>query len=207
MISGGYTKHYYCSGLQRTGQRTCTYIYDSLRAPPSCSRKLLYLRQGLIVSVLAPRSKSRHCMKTVCPGWRLVTDEAIIGAQGIQYRTWTTRSGRSTTPFPTRGFRSFEGSHTHIRFEARSRLAHPRSLQAGVVLNSIAGFLGCLHLVFATATFSALFSIAPLDAIGQIAMRLMLSALVCRLVVVFEIAGLRGQAPDAKEVLWIMSRV
>lgn len=91
-------------------------------------------------------------------------------------------------------------SHKHARFEARSRLTHPRRLHAGVVLNSIAGFLGFLHLVFATATFSALLFIAPLDAIGQIAMRLMLSALVCRLVVVFEVAGLRGQSPDAKEL-------
>ncbi|KAK6430974.1 hypothetical protein LTR95_012869 [Oleoguttula sp. CCFEE 5521] len=84
-------------------------------------------------------------------------------------------------------------SHSHISRDTRVQDGQDRRLQIGILLNSIAGFLGFLHLVFATVVFSALVFIVPLDAIGQVALRLLLSALTCRFIVMFELAGLRGR--------------
>ncbi|OQO00052.1 hypothetical protein B0A48_14255 [Cryoendolithus antarcticus] len=89
-------------------------------------------------------------------------------------------------------------SHAHPSRNTRPHVEQDRRMRTGILLNSIAGFLGFMHLVFGTATFSALLFIVPKDAIGQIAMRLMLSALVCRFLVMFELAGLRGRALQEK---------
>lgn len=44
-------------------------------------------------------------------------------------------------------------SHAHTRYEPRERNARSRDLRTGVLLNTIAGFLGFLHLMFAVVTF------------------------------------------------------
>ncbi|OQN99560.1 hypothetical protein B0A48_14702 [Cryoendolithus antarcticus] len=84
-------------------------------------------------------------------------------------------------------------SHSHISRDTRIQDGQDRRLQIGILLNSIAGFLGFLHLIFSTVVFSALLFIVPLDAIGQVALRLLLSALTCRFIVMLELAGLRGR--------------
>lgn len=62
----------------------------------------------------------------------------------------------------------------------------------GVMLNCIAGFLSFFHLLYGTVVFSGLLFIDPLDAIGQIAMRFLTSSMICRFIVLVEIAGMRG---------------
>lgn len=81
----------------------------------------------------------------------------------------------------------------------QTRMPHPSSkhstrINMGILLNSIGGFLGFLHLLFGTVTFSGLLFIVNLDALGQVAIRLMASCIVCRLVTMVEMTGLRSEA-------------
>lgn len=72
-------------------------------------------------------------------------------------------------------------------------LPHPSTrVTVGVLLFCIGGFLAFFHLLYGTVTFSGLLFIDTLDAIGQIAMRFLASALICRFVTLVEIAGMRG---------------
>ena len=94
-----------------------------------------------------------------------------------------------------------------IKRELSPSASHPPALRAnlsatlphlsprliiGILLHCFAGFLSCFHLLYGTVTFSGLLFIDTLDAIGQIAMRLLASALVCRFVGLVEVAGMRG---------------
>lgn len=67
-----------------------------------------------------------------------------------------------------------------------------RRVTTGVVLHCIAGFLSFFHLVYGTVTFSGLLFIDTLDAVGEIAMRFLVSGLICRFIMLIEIAGMRG---------------
>lgn len=72
-------------------------------------------------------------------------------------------------------------------------LPHPSNrVTVGILLFCIGGFLAFFHLLYGTVTFSALLFIEPLDAIGEITMRFLASALICRFVTLVEIAGMRG---------------
>ena len=62
----------------------------------------------------------------------------------------------------------------------------------GIGLTCISGFLSFFHLLYGTVTFSGLLFIHTLDAIGLVLMRLLASAIVCRFIVLVEIAGMRG---------------
>ena len=65
-------------------------------------------------------------------------------------------------------------------------------MTVGVFLHCFAGFLCFIHLLFGTVTLSGLSFIHSLDALGDIAMRFLISSLACRFVVLVEIAGMRG---------------
>ena len=99
-----------------------------------------------------------------------------------------------------------QDSSTHIRHHSNR---HSTRYHIGVLLNSVAGFLGFLHLLFGTVTFSGLLFIVSLDAISQVAMRLMASCMICRLVTMVEMTGLRREAARGereKEMTGVMAR-
>lgn len=60
-----------------------------------------------------------------------------------------------------------------------------------VSLNWVAVMLGYAHWIFGTLLFSSALFIATLDAFGVIA-RYIASALICRMILLVEIAGMRG---------------
>lgn len=62
----------------------------------------------------------------------------------------------------------------------------------GVLLTCIGGFLSFFHLLYGTVTFSGLLFIDTLDAIGYVMMRFLASSIICRFIVLVEIAGMRG---------------
>jgi hypothetical protein len=62
-----------------------------------------------------------------------------------------------------------------------------------VVSNVLAGCGGFVHLVFGTIIFSSLLFVSVWDALNHILTRYNISAIVCRLIVVIEVAGLRGK--------------
>lgn len=62
-----------------------------------------------------------------------------------------------------------------------------------VVGNVLAGCGGFVNLVFGTIIFSSLHFVSVWDAINHILTRYIISAIVCRLVLVIEVAGLRGR--------------
>lgn len=61
-----------------------------------------------------------------------------------------------------------------------------------VLLNCVAGFLSFMHLFYGTVVFSSLLFIHAIDAIGYVAIRVLISVLICRVIVLVEIAGMRG---------------
>jgi hypothetical protein len=62
----------------------------------------------------------------------------------------------------------------------------------GIGINCFAGFLSCMHLLYGTVVFASFNFIDIKDAVGNIAMRFLASCVVCRLVILIEIAGMRG---------------
>jgi hypothetical protein len=101
--------------------------------------------------------------------------------------------------------RTFEAWKTSIRREftscvgqlkthlpSRTWKSDPREVKFGVGLSDLATFFAFFHMIFAIVTFSGLLFVTAIDAIGSIGMRLVVSSLVCRVIVMVEIAGLRG---------------
>lgn len=70
----------------------------------------------------------------------------------------------------------------------------PRSAVLGNVLSGCGGFV---HLVFGIIIFSSLQFVSVWDVLNHVLWRYVLSAVVCRLILVIEIAGMRGK-PGAK---------
>ena len=84
-------------------------------------------------------------------------------------------------------------------------LRHPlehHSLRAnlGIFLNCVASFLSFFHVLYGTVVFSALLFISNLDAISQIVLRGLASAIVCRFLVLVEMGGLRGAIRAANKL-------
>ena len=79
-----------------------------------------------------------------------------------------------------------------LRARLNAREAPSTRVTIGIFLQCISGFLSFFHLLYGTVTFSGLLFIDTLDAVGQIAPRFLVSNLVCRFVVLVEIAGMRG---------------
>ena len=61
-----------------------------------------------------------------------------------------------------------------------------------VMLNCFAGFLGFVHLLYGTILFSSLLFIHAIDAISVVVLRFLVTALICRTIVLVEIAGIRS---------------
>lgn len=81
-------------------------------------------------------------------------------------------------------------NRSKIRFKSKAKIhwiAH--------LLDIVIGIMGVVHLGFGLAVFSSLQFVTVLDAIGRILCRFALSALICRSIVVIELAGLnkRGE--------------
>lgn len=89
--------------------------------------------------------------------------------------------------------------------EATSCAAHSLSLtlrhplesssaraNVGIFLNCVAGFLSFFHVLYGTVVFSALLFISNLDAIGQVMLKGLVSAIVCRFLVLVEMGEMRG---------------
>ena len=89
-------------------------------------------------------------------------------------------------------------SHIHPEPVRRSRAHHSLKISVGIFLSNFAGFLGFMHLLYGTITFSSIVFVHTLDAVGDVGVRLLASAILCRLVVMMELAGLRGAAAKRK---------
>lgn len=66
-----------------------------------------------------------------------------------------------------------------------------------IFLNTAAGGLAFVHILGGTAVFSSLQFVSMANALDPILWRLVLSALVCRLILVVELAGLRALSSTA----------
>ena len=93
---------------------------------------------------------------------------------------WLRREGTSCT------------SHSQNVQMRLPRLNISNKVNIGIFLTCIAGFLSFFHLLYGTVTFSGLLFIQTLDAIGIVSMRFLASSIICRFVVLIEIAGMRG---------------
>lgn len=84
-------------------------------------------------------------------------------------------------------------SHPTTVMSNRLPLTGPSTrAKIGILLNCLAGFLSCMHLLYGTVVFASLNFIDVLDAVREISMRFLASSVVCRLVILVEIAGMRG---------------
>ena len=83
--------------------------------------------------------------------------------------------------------------HPDTVINNRMPLAHPNTrVKVGIALNCVAGFLSCLHLLYGTVVFASFNFIHVLDALASVACRLLASCIACRLVILIEVAGMRG---------------
>lgn len=62
----------------------------------------------------------------------------------------------------------------------------------GIFLNCVASFLSFFHVLYGTVVFSGLLFISNLDAIGQVVLRGLASAIICRFLVLVDMGGMRG---------------
>lgn len=84
-------------------------------------------------------------------------------------------------------------SHPDTVFNDRLPLSVPSTrAKIGILLNCFAGFLSCMHLLYGTVVFASLNFVDVLDAVREISMRFLASSVICRLVILVEIAGMRG---------------
>lgn len=94
-----------------------------------------------------------------------------------------------------------QGLATEIKICANQDVAHLSASGkiplAAVVLNVAAGCLAFVHIIFGTAIFSASQFISLTDVMQSILWRLVLSTVICRMVLIVEIAGLRVLKEEA----------
>ncbi|KPI37189.1 uncharacterized protein AB675_1565 [Cyphellophora attinorum] len=84
-------------------------------------------------------------------------------------------------------------AHPDTVINNRLPLEHPNTrVKVGIALNCFAGFLSCMHLLYGTVVFASFNFIYVLDVISNISLRFLVSSIVCRLVILLEIAGMRG---------------
>ncbi|KAF1817997.1 uncharacterized protein K489DRAFT_414060 [Dissoconium aciculare CBS 342.82] len=87
----------------------------------------------------------------------------------------------------------------NAHYPSRNWKAHNTEVRIGLLLCNLSGFLSFFHLIFAIISFSGLLFVTAIDAISDIGMRLALSALVSRLIVLVELGGLRGGLHKAEQ--------
>jgi hypothetical protein len=88
------------------------------------------------------------------------------------------------------------GIAAETRICANHDIVHPDASGkiplAAIALNVAAGCLAFVHIIFGTAVFSALQFISLTDVMNSILWRLILSTVICRVVLIVELAGLRA---------------
>ncbi|OTA52626.1 hypothetical protein K449DRAFT_390758 [Hypoxylon sp. EC38] len=77
----------------------------------------------------------------------------------------------------------------------RSKEKHIKIPKIAVFLHIAAGCMSFVLFLFGTAVFSALQLVTFIDAFARIIARLIASSVICRLILIFELAGLRGAGP------------
>ncbi|KAI0834865.1 hypothetical protein F5Y06DRAFT_149911 [Hypoxylon sp. FL0890] len=75
------------------------------------------------------------------------------------------------------------------------REKHTKLPKLAVFLHIAAGCMSFVLFLFGTAVFSALQLVTFIDAFARIIARLIASSVICRLILIFELAGLRGAGP------------
>ncbi|KAL9617183.1 MAG: hypothetical protein Q9160_007987 [Pyrenula sp. 1 TL-2023] len=109
---------------------------------------------------------------------------------------------------PWKVFNIVQSSHrvaqsiaAEARICANQDVVHPGASNevplTAVVLNVAAGCLAFVHIIFGTAVFSASQFISLTDVMQSILWRLVLSTVICRVVLIVEIAGLRALQQEA----------
>lgn len=84
-------------------------------------------------------------------------------------------------------------AHPDTVINNRLPLVAPNTrVKVGIMLNCVAGFLSCMHLLYGTVVFASFNFIEIIDVISNIALRYLASSIACRLVIMIEVAGMRG---------------
>ena len=78
-------------------------------------------------------------------------------------------------------------------------MAQKRTSRVAVLLNCIASLMAFFHLLFGTMLFSSLIFIAVWDILNSIIWRYLISTVVCRLILLIELAGLREPMEEETE--------
>ncbi|KAL2041436.1 hypothetical protein N7G274_005818 [Stereocaulon virgatum] len=136
-------------------------------------------------------------------GWNFMPlTPHLCAALSVKYSKIYHRTSQERKPIETfssfliEWFRNeFKPSANHAKLDQNIGMPD-RSL--AVSLNCVAVMLGYAHWIFGTLLFSSALFIGTLDAFGVIA-RYIASALICRTILLIEIAGMRG-AEDAQIV-------
>jgi len=76
-------------------------------------------------------------------------------------------------------------------------------LPLGIGLNILAGWLTLCHIAFGTAVFSGVIYIRVRDA-AKLILRYLASGSICRLVLYFELGGMRRVGEERRTVQWIV---
>jgi hypothetical protein len=87
----------------------------------------------------------------------------------------------------------------NAHYPSRNWKAHTIQVRTGLLLCNLSGFLSFFHLIFAVISFSGLLFVTAIDAISDVGLRLALSALISRLVVLVELGGLRAGLHEAEQ--------
>lgn len=106
---------------------------------------------------------------------------------------------------PTRSFKQFWVHEFQICANGKERFSfkNVRLGPLGIGLNFFTGLLGFCHIVFGTAVFSSLLFIRIDEAIFQV-LRFLLSCMICRLILYFEIAGMTKLKDGREASRWIV---
>ncbi|KAI1144377.1 hypothetical protein F5Y05DRAFT_25467 [Hypoxylon sp. FL0543] len=86
-------------------------------------------------------------------------------------------------------------ANTTDRAFCRGIEKHTKLPKLAVFLHIAAGCMSFVLFLFGTAVFSALQLVTFIDAFARIIARLIASSVICRLILIFELAGLRGAGP------------
>jgi len=86
---------------------------------------------------------------------------------------------------------------------ASHQLDNMRVGPVGIALNGLAGWLGIVHVAFGTAIFSGVLFISTGDA-ATLIVRYLASGTMCRLIIYFEVGGMRRVKEERDQFRWIV---
>jgi hypothetical protein len=159
---------------------------DSFFTPPPPSRTASSLKEpqqdnkhGPIASITSTTTNEIPLLPLQMPS----TDVQVVENTPASSRLWTVIK-REFIPC---------AAHPDTVINNRLPLEHPNTrVKIGIALNCFAGFLSCMHLLYGTVVFASFNFIYVLDVISNISLRFLVSSIVCRLVILLEVAGMRG---------------